>query len=134
MLQRRYVQRSKWFRGIEIIERLGQASAFTIPFFYPIRPFNLAAAVMAVCLLFYYAGWARYMREGRHIKSFFQPMLGISLPMAVAPVIYFGAAALFLHSWPLAGATVVLAIGHLSVSQAEYRRYLLNKAAPLPGL
>lgn len=47
---------------------------------------------------------------------------GIPLPMGPMPVIYLGAAAALLRSWPLAAATAVFAIGHLAVSQRDRRK------------
>ena len=52
----------------------------------------------------------------------FAPMLGVPLPMALSPILYFGAAAIFLGSWPLAAADILQAAGHLFVSQQEYQR------------
>jgi hypothetical protein len=77
---------------------------------------------MVIALLFYYAGWARYVLKGRRFGLLFEPMAGVPLPMAVAPVIYLAGAALLLRSWPLLGAVILLAIGHLTVSRAEFLR------------
>jgi hypothetical protein len=52
----------------------------------------------------------------------FAPLLGIPLPMAVSPIIYFAAAAVFLGSWPLSVTVGLLAMGHLYVSQGEWKR------------
>jgi hypothetical protein len=113
-------------RVMEIIERVGQAGVFILPFFYQIGPLSLtgrlALAVMAIMLIFYYSGWVRYVRKGRHNSALYRPMLGIPLPMAVAPILYFFAAAILLSSWLLAVATAILAVGHLYISQQAYQR------------
>jgi len=51
-------------------------------------------------------------------------MLHIPLPLAVAPIMAFLAAAMNFHSWLLGLAAVVLAAGHLVVSQIERERCL----------
>ena len=121
-------------RVMEWIERAGQAGSFVIPFFYPLPALRGASvdalAVMALALLFYYMGWLRYALKGRRFVLLFAPLLRVPLPLAISPVIYFGAAALYLHSWPLAIATALLAAGHLYVSQAEYER-CRYQAAPV---
>ena len=103
------------------MERIGQAGAFVIPCFYPINFGHntglLAAALAALAI--YYAGWLRYGFQGREYKLLFSPLLGIPLPMAVCPVFYFAVWSALFSSWPLALATAVLAIGHISVSNRE---------------
>jgi ABC-type glycerol-3-phosphate transport system permease component len=102
------------------------AGVFAIPCFYRIQIESTIASVslvvMALALGGYYLGWLRYVLRGRHFALLFSPMWGIPLPMAVLPVIYFGAASGLLRSWPLAVATVVFAIGHLAVSSLEQQR------------
>ena len=98
--------KSRFAKFLALIERAGQIACFVLPFFYPInfnRPLSwIALCVMVISLLFYYAGWARYMQKGRRFGLLFEPMAGIPLPMAVAPVIYLAGAALLLGSWPTA--------------------------------
>jgi hypothetical protein len=114
-------------RWLEVLERIGQASVFVIPCFYRIRiqgtTLTVSLVVMALALVCYYRGWLRYVQQGRHYALLFAPMWGgIPLPMAIMPIIYFGAAAALLRSWPLAVATLVFAIGHLTVSEQERRK------------
>ena len=113
-------------RWLEALERLGQAGVFVIPCFYRIRIQGAMAvvslAVMALTLVSYYLGWLRYMQQGRRYALLFAPMWGIPLPMAVMPVIYFGAAAALVRSCPLAAATAVFAVGHLAVSAYQRRK------------
>jgi len=109
-----------------VLERLGQAGVFVIPCVYRVQIHSaitsVSLVVMALALVCYYRGWLRYVQQGRRYALLFAPMRAIPLPMAVMPVIYFGAAAALLRSWPLAAATVVFAIGHLTVSAHELRR------------
>jgi hypothetical protein len=113
-------------RIIEIIERLGQVGCFAIPFFYPIPALREVSVdvlvVMGLALGFYYAGWARYALKGHRFVLLYAPLLGVPLPMAISPVVYFAAASVLLSSWPLAFSVVLLAIGHLSVSRSEWLR------------
>jgi hypothetical protein len=123
-------------KGMEAVERLGQAGCFLLPFFYPLPALREASidalALLLMALTFYYAGWLRYALKGSRSILLYAPLLGVPLPMAIAPVVYFAAAAILLSSWPLAAATALLAVGHLSVSQRAYRR-LIDESAPQPG-
>lgn len=127
---------------MEGIERVGQALSFIIPFIYQL-PFvqyqpasrastTGAAIVMALALVFYYAGWARYIAQGRRGCQLFEPMLGVPLPLALSPVIYFAATAVLLKSWPLAVASVLLAVGHLFVSQQAHQHCRQSRIGPIP--
>jgi hypothetical protein len=108
------------FRWYELAERIGQVGAFLVPLGYTLAPATTlqwtAVAAMVVALAFYYACWVRYARKGFRFRWLFAPMLRVPVPMAIAPIVYFGAASVALWSWPLAVATVLLAIGHVYVS------------------
>jgi len=120
------VKKDRLMKIMEGIERLGQAGVFVIPFFYSLPVLREASvdalAVMALALVFYYIGWARYALKGHRFVLLFAPLLGVPLPMAISPVVYFAAAAIFLRAWPLAIAAGLLAIGHLYVSRGEWKR------------
>jgi hypothetical protein len=114
-------------RWIEILERAGQAACFVLPFFYQIdlqRPLAIPlVGVLIIMLIIYYTGWARYLAQGRDTFLLFKPLWAIPLPMALAPVIcFFAAAAQFSSAW-LAVAAVWLAVGHLTVSYHEYLKW-----------
>ena len=112
-------------RGLEIMEWFGRVGAFAAPFFGWIEITGtletIALVIMIGMLGLYYAGWLRYMQRGRSFVLLFQPMLGMPLPMAVAPIVYFFAASIVLHAWSLVLATVLLAIGHLYVSNLSWK-------------
>jgi hypothetical protein len=109
-----------------LLERLGQVGCFALPVLYQANTRDeytlLALEIMSAALLIYYIAWARFLRQGREFRLFYQPMWGIPLPMAVAPVIYFLTASFALRSWPVFAAACILAIGHLAVSAREWRR------------
>ena len=113
-------------RLMEMVERVGQAGSFAIPFFYPLPALRTASvdalAVMVLALLFYYSGWTRYAVKGHRFVLLYAPLLGVPLPMAISPLVYFFAAAIFLRAWPLALAAALLAVGHLYVSNEEWKR------------
>jgi hypothetical protein len=116
---------SKPARSLEIVEWIGRIGVFAIPFFCWIEITGtidlMAVVIMIGALGLYYAGWLRYMRQGRSFALLFQPLRGVPLPMAVAPVVYFYAASLVLHSWWLLSATLLLTIGHLYVSNLSWQ-------------
>lgn len=104
-----------------VLERIGQAGCFILPFFYRVSFSGvkeyLALGVMAAALAVYYSGWVRYIMRGRAEALFYKPLLGIPLPMAVMPVLYFLAAALLLGSFWLLLAAILLGVGHIQVTR-----------------
>jgi hypothetical protein len=119
-------RKSTFTAAMEIVERIGQVSAFVVPFFYPLKVqgrLETASLVgMILALFVYYLNWARYARGGRTFRLLYQPCLGIPIPLASSPVIYFLAASALFHSWILLAAAVLLGIGHIYVSSLEWQR------------
>lgn len=111
----------KQLRLFTVLERIGQAACFVLPFFYRLAfssvKRGIALAVMALVLAVYYAGWVRYLVLGLDEALFYRPLLGIPLPMAVMPVLYFLAAALLLGSFWLLLAAILLGVGHIQVTR-----------------
>ncbi len=111
---------------LETVERLGQIGCFALPFFYNFHFDSLweklALALFCLFMGIYYAGWTRYMQQGREFRWLFAPMLGVPLPMAVMPVLAVFAAAANFHAWPLALAALILGAGHIPVSWLEWQR------------
>ena len=116
---------SKPARSLEIVEWIGRIGAFAIPFFCWIELTDtiemLAAVIMIGALAMYYLGWLRYMRQGHSFALLFQPMWRIPLPLAIAPIVYFYAASIVLHSWWLLIAAALLTIGHLYISNLSWQ-------------
>src|SRR5512136_2285973 len=52
-----------------VVERIGQVGSFVIPFFYRVTLANaiqaIALVIMIGALALYYAGWVRYLAQGR---------------------------------------------------------------------
>ena len=113
-------------RGMVILEWVGRIATLVIPFFYRIEVQStrqvVALVTMALALLFYCACWVRYFVLGRTYALLFESLLGVPLPMAISPIVYFLAASVLLGSWYLALATLVLAVGHLWVTFQEVRQ------------
>lgn len=111
-------------------ERVGQPAVLLIPVFHALQihtPIEMTAlGVMLAALLVYYAGWLRFYRNGRDYRRLFAPLLGIPVPMAVAPVVYFILLAVLLHSPYQLLAAGVFAVGHLPISWRTRQR-LVNK-------
>jgi hypothetical protein len=117
------------------LEGAGRVAVFTLPFFYRIeiagRTARTCLAIMALALCIYYLCWLRYFRQGRSRMLLFAPLLGLPVPMAIFPVMYFMAAAVVLHAAPLAIVTVAFGIGHIYQSRVEYQRLRSMPAQPL---
>lgn len=119
-------EKGKTMQLMENLERVGQAGSFSLPFFYDFQfattVGKIALACMALSLSLYYLCWGRYFLRGRRFIWLYKPLWGIALPMALFPLFFLLAASAALRSIPLAAATAVLAVGHLSVSAHEFAR------------
>ncbi len=113
---------------LETIEKLGQIGSFVLPFFYAFRFGSMldmiSFIVYGALMVFYYAGWMRYIVTGRQFRMLFAPMAGVPIPMAIAPVLAVLVVALNFHAWPLAVAALILGAGHIPVSWLEWQRCL----------
>ena len=103
-----------------VAENIGRIGTLLIPVFYTFsfkRRFTASAlTVAATALLIYYTAWARYFEDGRTNELMAAPLLGIPIPLAVAPVIFLLASAYLLVSWPLAAAAVWFGIFHIWIT------------------
>ena len=115
-------------RAVGIIENLSRISVFAIPFFCSEHLggsiYQIAALVMMASLTIYYAGWARYFAHSRQYPLLYEPLMGIPLPLAIAPVPYFLAGSILLRSIPLACVALVFGVAHICISEQEHRRCL----------
>jgi hypothetical protein len=118
--------KSSVMKLMEYLERIGQVGVFAIPFIYQTSIQTvlqkISLSVMIVFLLVYYVAWLRFFLKGRQYVLLYSPLIGLPLPMAVSPIAYFLAASFFLSSWFLGAFAVVLAIGHIYISQIESKR------------
>ncbi|RNB90400.1 hypothetical protein EDM56_07760 [Brevibacillus fluminis] len=78
---------------LNIMEKSGQISVFTIPLFLQIHLDSLenrfSLFFMAVALLLYYTCWLRFFLAGRDYSLLYKPFWNIPLPLAISPVVYF---------------------------------------------
>lgn len=109
---------------LTVIERIGQVGCWVIPFFYQLTLASVidavSLAIMIGALALYYTGWIRYLVLGRAEELLYSSLLGIPIPMAVMPVIYFLSASVLLGSIWLMLAAVMLGVGHISVTLLHY--------------
>lgn len=115
--------RNRFFTGAEFIGRMG---VIMVPLFYTLHLQNgfevLALIVMLFSLGIYYYGWVRYFRNGRPYRLLFTPLMGIPVPLALSPVLYFLSASVLLHSGYLLLFSFILGAGHIPASLSDYQR------------
>ncbi len=103
---------------------IGRIGVFILPVFSAIHLEKTADFIaltgMVIALLFYYAGWMRYYKSKREYRLLFSPLMGMPVPMAVSPVVYFIFAATVLRSPYLFIAAAILAVGHIPGSLRQY--------------
>ncbi|WP_136051817.1 hypothetical protein [Microbacterium sp. K36] len=111
-------------RVLLVFERAGRALCMTVPAITAAGPLAWGWAVpVALAVLAYGALWIRYLRRGRPRSALFDTVLGIPVPMALAPVATFlGTAAWLQNPW-IALAAVILAIGHIPTSLLAARAH-----------
>jgi hypothetical protein len=109
-----------------ILERVGQVGSFVLPLFVPLSfsggLVTIAWVAMGLTLAFYYAGWVRFFLRGRDYALLFKPMMGIPVPMAVSPALYFLFSSVVLGSFYQAIAAALLGVGHVAISAREHVR------------
>lgn len=111
---------------LKIAEGIGRLGVFVIPIFSSIHHDKqyevLSILGMFTFLLLYYIGWIRYFRRDREYKLLFSPMIGIPVPLAVTPILYFLSASIVLHSSLLFISSLILAIGHIPINLITYHQ------------
>ena len=106
-------------------ERAGQAGCLIVPVLsrdnYQNAGIDVWFVLMALCIIFYYGLWGKYILKGHAFSLAFVPLGFIPVPMAVFPVLAFGFAALWGQSVILGIAVIFLAVGHLANSWHTYK-------------
>ncbi|KJL19671.1 hypothetical protein RN51_03014 [Microbacterium oxydans] len=104
-------------RGVEVLERSGQALCVTVPVITEgARVLWWWSIPVGLFIVAYWALWARFLVTGRRRTSLFAPVLGVPVPMALFPVGAFLAGAAWLQNPWIAIAAAVLAAGHIPSS------------------
>jgi hypothetical protein len=106
--------------ALNIAENIGRAAILIIPFFYSLsfgkRFSGVALVVVCLALALYYSAWIRYFAGGRTVALMGASMLGIPLPLALAPTVLLIFSAYLLGSWPMLAASVWFGVAHIWVS------------------
>lgn len=116
------------------LERAGQAATLVVPAITGNqgRPDGWMVAAI-VFIIGYYVLWVRYFAGGRRFADLYRPAGPIPVPIAILPVLAFGAGALWLQSPWLGLATAVLAVGHIGTSLVVARFIAAGEPAPREG-
>ena len=119
--------KDRFTKEVAVIEWIGRIGIFAIPLFCSVDITDLvdkiAALVMLGSLGLYYTGWARYFINGRDYRFLYEDLLKIPFPLALCPVIYFGAASIVLRSIVLAIAVVIFGVVHIYLIHQEAQQY-----------
>jgi hypothetical protein len=106
--------------ALTIVENAGRAAVLILPFFYSLDfgkvHSTLVMIGMGLALTVYYICWIRYFAGGRSAELLSSPLLGIPLPMALAPVTFIILSSYLTGSWWLLGASILFGIAHIWVS------------------
>lgn len=106
--------------ALTIVENIGRAAVLILPFFYSLdlgkQGSAWVAIAMGLALAIYYVAWLRYFRGGRSPELFRVPLLGIPLPLAVAPIVFFVLSSYLMGSWWILGASILFGVAHIWVS------------------
>lgn len=108
---------------LTIAENLGRAAVLILPIMYPLKSdkkYSIMVMIgMSIALAIYYASWVRYFIGGRSSELFTASLIGIPLPMAVAPIIFLILSSYLLESWMVFGASVFFGVTHIWVSAMD---------------
>ncbi len=105
---------------LAMAENIGRAGVLVLPFFWSLdlsRRFSIPVTIaMGMTLAVYYAAWIRYFTSGADARLLYAPLLGIPLPMAVAPALFFLLSAYLMGSYPMLIAALVFGVSHIWTS------------------
>lgn len=109
-----------------VAEGIGRFGVILVPLFFSIHiqtTFEIISLiVMLLSLAVYYFGWLRYFRNNREYKLLFSPLMGVPVPLAISPFLYFLFAAVVMHSFYFFIFSVIFAVGHIPNSLNDYNR------------
>lgn len=113
-------------RALTLLERIGQVTCLVIPpLTASLQPrIDLWLVLAATSYCGYLGLWGRYILRGRNSVTLLRSWARIPIPLAVFPVLTFTFAAAWARSPWLAGATVILAAGHLPVTWIVAKKQL----------
>lgn len=85
---------------------------------------SVSLYISIIFLVLYHIVWIRYYMGGRDVKLLGTKFLGVPMPLAVFPVLYFIFASIWLHNYIATGVMVVFGIVHNIIS---YRNFYINE-------
>lgn len=114
-------------RGLVVLERIGEVAVSCLVFIFSdfnLRPWTcwswwLVASFFL--MLLYELYWIRYFRSEKKLEDFYRSLFGIPLAGATLPVAAFFLLAVYGRNPLLAGAVVVLEIGHIGIHWGHRR-------------
>jgi hypothetical protein len=105
---------------LTIVENAGRVAVLVLPFFFSLdmnKEFSRPALIgMGLALAIYYGSWIRYFVGGRSAELLGEPLLGIPLPMAVAPTVFLVLSSYLMSSWLMLGASILFGVAHIRIS------------------
>lgn len=109
-----------------VFERIGQVACLLLLIMsgnsMRLDNINVFAILMIICIVIYYFLWIRYIIDGRDTRIMLRPFLFVPIPGAVFPVCAFAFAALWGNVILLSISSLILGIGHFTVSLNTYKQ------------
>jgi hypothetical protein len=105
---------------LTILENVGRVAIMILPFFYLLdleKEYSIPILIgMWLALIVYYISWIRYFVGGRSAELLKAPLLGLPLPLAVAPVTFLVFSSYLMSSWLMLAASILFGVAHIWVS------------------
>lgn len=109
-----------------ILEKVGQAGCLTVLVIFHDnfsgQQLNIWILLSILSILMYYGVWIRYVVKGQEYIWLGKPLYIIPIPLAIFPICAFGFTAIWGKSIMLGIATVILSIGHITISWNNYKQ------------
>lgn len=112
------------------LERIGEALVTGCALVFqdfnlrPWTPWSLWLGASFLAMLLYELWWVRYFRGPKTLEDFYGSLLGIPVPGAVLPVAAFFLLSVYGRVIWMAGAVVVLGIGHIGIHLCHRREVM----------
>jgi hypothetical protein len=107
-------------RVLTIVENIGRIAALILPLFFSLdlskERSTLVIVGMGLALTVYYFCWIRYFVGGRSAELLRAPLLGLALPMAVAPTVFLVLSSYLMGSWSMLSASILFGAAHIRVA------------------
>ncbi|WP_130609535.1 hypothetical protein [Cohnella abietis] len=107
-------------------EGIGRIGVLIVPVFYTMHIHEtyeiISLIVMVLSLLMYYLLWVRYFRNNREFNWLYSPIMGVPVPLAIFPILYFLFSSVVIHSLYQFIFSLIFAVGHIPNSISDYAR------------